>query len=423
MQDEGIRVQLILPMFGCISEVVSDKVELPMRFHLSWDDERIEVQFVKGRYQGVEGIFLVSSMFEEKKRDEFDQVCVFCQAVIALIQQVDVVPNIVHCFDWQTGLIAALLKTVHQNDYKMRSIKTLFTILDGRRQGVFSAEGLPKTGLAWNVFNMHEMEYFGNVCLLKGGIVYADKLSTASTFYREYLFTNEGGEGLEGVFETRRHDFVVEPPLVGIPEDWEQVVDTGIAHAIEQVAGGVAKQVLNSDKPIVGIWGDMTSYGEDEFFETGLNLLKEIDVVLLVMSPEEPSMASILGSNVVFLNQADLSLLGDVLKRIHLWVFPGADNPFYLAPRMALRCGATPVISHISAASLEVEPMDGRGSGGHAFIYYDKGFSSLVGKILLALNLMYFEDSLGGQDAMGYQELEEKSSLKGSYIGVYEAMA
>ena len=108
-------------------------------------------------------------------------------------------PDVIHCNDWQTGLIPALLHYVP--GYKAA---TLVTIHNLAYQGIFPAELTTQLGLPPESFSMHGVEFCGNLSFLKGGLYYADHISTVSPTYAEEIQTDALGFGLQGLLSERR---------------------------------------------------------------------------------------------------------------------------------------------------------------------------------------------------------------------------
>jgi starch synthase len=131
--------------------------------------------------------------------------------------------DIVHCNDWHTGLIPLLLKA--EGPRAPRAILTLHNLAF---QGNFPAEILPKLGLPEGSFSIDGIEYFGQISFLKGGINFADKLTTVSPSYAEEITSAEFGMGMEGILSRRRRDLL--GILNGIDEEvWNPAADPAIA--------------------------------------------------------------------------------------------------------------------------------------------------------------------------------------------------
>ncbi len=123
-----------------------------------------------------------------------------CESVMALGLHFD----IIHCNDWQTGLIPVYTKTIYKNIFSKTA--TLMTIHNLGYQGLFWSMHMPITGLGWNLFSIDGLEFFNKINFLKGGILFADVINTVSNHYAKEILTREYGFGLEDVLKKRKKD-------------------------------------------------------------------------------------------------------------------------------------------------------------------------------------------------------------------------
>lgn len=114
--------------------------------------------------------------------------------------------DIFHGNDWQTGLVPAWLRTTDAGDAALARIGTIFTIHNLAYQGAFPAAIFDLLGIPKKHFTMTELEFFGTVCFLKGGVVFSDILTTVSEKYAEEILTPELGSGLDGLLRERAGD-------------------------------------------------------------------------------------------------------------------------------------------------------------------------------------------------------------------------
>lgn len=111
--------------------------------------------------------------------------------------------DVIHCHDWQAGLVPVYLRTRFALDPAFLSARTLFTVHNLGYPGLFPRAALPEMGLDGTVFHPGGVEFFGKVSLIKGGLAFADALNTVSPTYAREIQTPEFGFGLEGLLRTR----------------------------------------------------------------------------------------------------------------------------------------------------------------------------------------------------------------------------
>jgi len=109
-------------------------------------------------------------------------------------------PHIIHCNDWQTGLIPAYLAQAAGN-----RVRTVLTIHNMAFQGNFPPELIPELDLPWSMYKPDGIEFYGRLSFLKAGLFYADHLTTVSPTYAAEIQTSEFGYGMEGLLATRKN--------------------------------------------------------------------------------------------------------------------------------------------------------------------------------------------------------------------------
>lgn len=137
-------------------------------------------------------------------RDNCERFVFFSRAVLEAIRLLDLKVDVLHANDWQTGLIPAYLKIEYRQRPGYERIGSLLTIHNLAYQGLFWHWDMLLTGLDWKHFNWQQMEFFGNLNLLKTGLVFADRLNSVSPRYAEEIQSAPLGCGLEGVLQQRR---------------------------------------------------------------------------------------------------------------------------------------------------------------------------------------------------------------------------
>jgi len=122
----------------------------------------------------------------------------FSAAVFRLMRSLRLRPDILHCHDWQAGLVPAYNRLFH-----LDLCGTVSTVHNLAYQGLFPAQVIPDIGLPWEIFNPEGVEFYGKVNFLKSALVYADRITTVSPTYAREIMTEEFGCGLDGVLRGR----------------------------------------------------------------------------------------------------------------------------------------------------------------------------------------------------------------------------
>ena len=137
-------------------------------------------------------------------QDNSERFIFLCRGALEACKVMGLSPDVIHCHDWQTGLVPVYLEHLYRDDFPTTA--SVFTMHNVAYQGLFWHWDMKLTGLPWELFNWRMLEYYGNLSFLKAGLVGGDKITTVSKRYAEEIQTEQYGMGLEGVFIDRRQD-------------------------------------------------------------------------------------------------------------------------------------------------------------------------------------------------------------------------
>ncbi|MFW5431341.1 MAG: glycogen synthase GlgA [Methylophilaceae bacterium] len=266
-------------------------------------------------------------------------------------------PTLVHCNDWQTGLVPAYMKLVDHS-----TVKSIFSIHNLAFQGCFDASYLSTLELPISHFNMNGFEYHEQISFLKAGLFYADKLSTVSPTYADEIQTPTFGFGMEGLLQTRKDDLV--GILNGIDTlDWNPAIDEYLPkhYTASRITGKKAvkkhlQQQLGledkADSPLLGVVSRFTH-------QKGLDLLpaiipqlvakgcqfailgsgdSTIEAKFKVLAKQYPSQVSV----TVDYNE---SLSHNIMAGTDIFVMPSRFEPCGLNQMYGMAYGTPPIVS------------------------------------------------------------------------------
>ena len=139
--------------------------------------------------------------------EDIEKFAFFSKAAISALPSLNFRPDIIHCHDWQTGLVPVFLNDSFQNNPFFQGIKTVMTIHNLKFQGIWDRKTIQNiTGLSDYFFTPDKLEFKKDANYLKGGLVYADAITTVSNTYAEEIKTPFYGEGLDGLLRARSND-------------------------------------------------------------------------------------------------------------------------------------------------------------------------------------------------------------------------
>ena len=212
LKDAGVDIRVIMPKFGAISEKYRNDMEhvYDGTVNVSWRSKYVGID--KYELDGVTYYFVDNEEYFNREGfygydDDAERFSFFCRAILNSLEAMDFWPDVINANDWHSALVPVLLKLEHQGDERYANIKTIFTIHNLKYQGVF-----PKTvmddvlGLDWQYFNNGDLEFYDAVNYMKGGIIYADYVSTVSKTYAQEIQYEYFGEHLDGLLRKRRDD-------------------------------------------------------------------------------------------------------------------------------------------------------------------------------------------------------------------------
>jgi starch synthase len=300
--------------------------------------------------------------------DNCERFVFFSRAVLEAPRLLDTWPDVVHVNDWQTALVPVYLKEIyrHHPTPELRPhyqrVRSLLTIHNLAYQGLFWHMDLPLTGLPWRLYNDEQLEFYGKLNFLKGGLVFADLLNTVSPTYAREIQTRYFGCGLQGVLANRsKHLFGI---VNGVDDRvWNPATDRHLpaTYTAETLPQGkaVCKQALQrqlglAEEPRTPLLGMVSRLVEQK----GLDLIGRSATGLLE-----------LGAQLVFLGEGDLQyhkMLNDLRARhpqrvsvtlsqseplAHLieagadvFLMPSLFEPCGLSQMYSLKYGTAPVV-------------------------------------------------------------------------------
>lgn len=353
-----------------------------------------------GLYQGPEGDF----------KDNLDRFAFFSRAIVEVVaflgKSAGEPVHILHLHDWQTALAAVYLKIAERDRALLRDVRTLLTLHNVGYQGIFPGQQFSETGLPVGLFAPSGLEFYGSVNLLKGGIVFADAVSTVSPTYAKEIMTPDGGFGLEGVLADR-HDGVIGITNGIDVESWDPETDRYLAanYSRADLSGKPpCKAALqrelglpNRDVPLIGVIGRLTSQKGFDLLAEIVPELMAVDVQMAILGTGDRSLEARFQSvKEQYPQQIGLSLQFDEARahRIEagadMLVMPSRYEPCGLTQLYSLRYGTIPIVRRTGGLADTVVPyrpstaLAGKATG---FLFSDVSEDSLLAAILLALKV------------------------------------
>lgn len=208
---EKYDVRVMIPKYGSIPKEYTDKMIFLTHISVSLGWRNKYCGIFKLEHEGIIFYFIDNEFYFSGMQlysyihEDVEKFAFFSKAVLSVLPHIDFRPDILHCNDWHTGLIPVMLNVQYKNHMFYNGIKTIMTIHNIQFQGIWGLiETYDATGLPIECFTPDKMEYYNDSNLLKGGLVYANRITTVSNTYAEEIQTPEYGEGLDGLLRARK---------------------------------------------------------------------------------------------------------------------------------------------------------------------------------------------------------------------------
>lgn len=392
----GHDVRLILPRYYRIDRrrfglrMIDSPLGVPLGFSEKWAavfesdyvPEFISCFIEHDDYFGRDGLYDEGGA---AYADNAERFAFFSRAVLQAMKALDFAPDIVHANDWQTALVPVFLKTHYAGDPLFKDTASVMTVHNGGYQGVFPRNTYYLTQLGWDLFTPEGLEFFDQINYLKGGILFADEVTTVSRKYAQELQTGEFGYDLAPFFAK------IGNRLHGIPngvdyDNWDPSSDPLIPHnySPEDMGGksrckrelqGLMGLEQDGGVPLLGIITRLT-------YQKGMDVLA--DTLPLLLADEELQFV-ILGQGEDWITRRfervrqmfpkRMGIRWDYDERLaHLieagcdiYLMPSRYEPCGLNQMYSMRYGTIPVVRATGGLDDTVEEWDGEARRGTGF--------------------------------------------------------
>ena len=415
---QNCDVKVILPRYKCIPWKYQEKMVYRGEFYMNLcsDGRQFYVGIMEYVWDGVVYDFIDNEEFFSNGNpytnliDDIPKFCYFAKAALAALNYMNWVPDIIHCHDWQAALVPIYLRTLFANT-QLASAKTMLTIHNLRFQGVYNIPTIKYwSGLPDEVFNIDVLKTgVEDANMMKGGLAYADMITTVSNTYAGEIQSEFYGEGLDA--HLRHHSWKLRGIVNGIDtEMWDAATDNLLAQnydlsnvlwnkrgnkkALQESLG----LIVDDSKFVIGLVSRLTN-------QKGLDLVNWILPELM----DGNTQVVVLGTGDDFYENSfryfENTYKGYVCSNImydesraHL-IYAGADaflvpslfEPCGLTQLIAMRYGTVPIVRETGGLKDTVQPYNSYTNDGNGFTFdrYDAGL------LLDAINrakTLYFTD-------------------------------
>ena len=393
-------VRVVLPYYTCIPEKYLSQFEYVTHFYMwtgAWTVDKY-VGIFKYELDGITYYFIDNKEYFDVTAPygdihwDIERFSYFSKAVLAILPKIDFQPDVIHCHDWQTGLVPVFLNNEFVTNSFYWNIKTVFTIHNLRFQGVWGQDHIKGVaGLSDMLFTADKLECNGDGNLLKGGLVFSDYITTVSETYALEIQTPEYGEGLDGVIRNRKFDML--GIVNGIDYDIYNPATDDKLYVNYDVESFRKKKVLNKTKIqealgltvdkkkfMIGLVSRLTDQkGLDLIAYVMENILDENTQLVVIGTGEEryENLFRYYAEKYPDRVSANISYNADLAQKLYAsadaFLMPSAFEPCGLTQLISFRYGTVPIVRETGGLKDTVEAYNEfeKTGTGFSFANYD----------------------------------------------------
>ncbi|MDH3256840.1 MAG: glycogen synthase GlgA, partial [Nitrospinota bacterium] len=415
LKQQGHDVRVVLPKYRSVGQAkrsiqpmgltvavpVGPKVK-PGELHESRLNRSVPVYFI-----GQDGYFDREGLYgdaEGEFPDNAERFIFFSRAVLETCKAINFQPDIIHCNDWQTGLIPCYLKTIFASDPFFKNTRSIFSIHNLGYQGNFDKQYVPVAHLPWNLFTSAKVEFYGFFNFLKAGLVYADKLVTVSKIYSKEILTPEHGFGLDGVLRHYRNK------LSGILNgadygEWDPQTDSNIKTRYgpkslkgkQECKKSLARKLslkLTEQTPLLCMVTRLSPQKGIDLMIQRFAELMEQNVALVILGSGDKRYETFFKDQTQnypkqfrFISGFDEKLAHQIIAGSDLLLMPSLYEPCGLTQMYALRYGTVPMVRRVGGLADTVKAFQPAKNTGTGFLLKPTKASEWIPLIKKALAL------------------------------------
>lgn len=411
---EEFDVRVMIPKYQTIPEEYRNRMHYKTHFYinLAWRSQYVGI--FELQHEGVTFYFIDNEYYfggwtpyGEIKWD-LEKFAFFCKASLSALPSLDFRPDIIHCHDWQTGLLPVYLKDVFMQNPYYHGIKTIMTIHNLKFQGIYDMKTVKDfTGLSAYYFAPDKLEAYGDANYLKGGIVYADYVTTVSETYAQEIKTPFYGETLDGLIRARSNC------LTGIVngidyEEYNPKTDKYIyqnydarTYRKEKYKNKLALQnelgmAQNKDVFMLGIVSRLTDQKGLDLVDCVIEEICATDTQFVVLGTGTPKYENLfrhfewkykdrVSANIYYNNERSHK----IYAACDAFLMPSLFEPCGLSQLMSLRYGTLPIVRETGGLKDTVVPYNEFESTGTGFSFCNYNAHEMLNTIRYAKHIYY----------------------------------
>lgn len=449
LNQKGCDARVVLPKFGAIDQKYKEQMRYIDHIYIkmNWRSQycgifELDLDGVKYYFIDNEFYFGSPTIYGEIYED-IERFAFFDKAVLAMLQVVDFFPDILHCNDWQAGMVPVLLRAHYSGDDRYRAMKSIMTIHNLKFRGVYDKQTIADVcELGPEYFTPDKLEFYSDASFLKGGLVYADYITTVSPTYAEEIKSDFFGEKLNGLLNARSNSLC--GIVNGISYDtWNPETDPFIYSnfSVRNFAEGKKANKLalqrdlhfeeNPDKLLIGMVTRLTGQKGMDLVECVMDsILSNPNIQIVVLGTGEERYENSLrffewkyGGRVSAQIKFDNALSHKIYAACDAFLMPSLFEPCGLSQMISMRYGTLPIVRETGGLKDTVEPYNQYENTGTGFSFRNYNAHEMLNRIENAY--LTFALERDAWNAMALRAMEKDFSWNVSadrYIELYNRL-
>jgi starch synthase len=442
----GHRTTVFIPYYRQVAKAVPDPPVIFPSVTIPFPSYNRFVRILDGGLaEGVQTYFVdCAELFDRENfygtpsggyPDNAERFGLFSRAVIEASKFIGV-PDVFHVHDWQASMLAVMLRSLYYFDPVLRHVPAVLTIHNAGYQGWFPPQTIEKLLLPWDMFTSDKLEHYDTLDFLKGGVVYADAITTVSRKYAEEIQTPEFGNGLDEVLRQRSGDLF--GILNGIDyEEWNPSTDPHIAahYSAENLAGkkecrrdllhAYGLEGISDETAIVGVVSRFATQKGIDFIVDIMDRLVKEDMVLVMLGNGEEyyerllvEMANHHPDKIRVQVKFDDVMAHKIEAGADIFLMPSRYEPGGLGQIHSLKYGTIPVVRATGGLDDTIDEQPN--GGGNGFKFWGYSPSALLDALQRALGTFRNKDEWKQMMKRGMAQDFTWDKPAGEYVRVYE---
>jgi starch synthase len=438
----GADIRVVMPKYKGIPQKFVQQMEYIGYIYVDVGWRHQYCGLLKTEYDGVTVYFIDNEYYFYRDglygyHDEAEQFIFFSKALIEMLPRIDFKPDIIHCNDWQTGVVSLLLNAHYKRHDFYKDVKTVFTIHNLKYQGIFPKEVLTDLmGIGWEYFTPDGIEFYDHVNCLKAGLAYSDIINTVSKTYAEEIKYDFFGENLQGIIRKRSND------LYGIVNGIDVEVNNPatdkrlfVNYDVEHLEGKYENKrrlqeslglPVRDDIPIIGIISRLVAQKGFDLIACVLDEILREDVQLVVLGTGEyqyENMFRCAAANYPTKVSANILYDGTLAQRIYagsdMFLMPSLFEPCGLSQLFSLRYGTIPIVRETGGLNDTIQSYNEVTGEGNGFSFTNYNAHDMLYTIRRAIHFYYNKDVWSKLIKRGMRQNFSWDKSASEYIELY----